>query len=66
MMIDGSTYGVANPLAPWTGLAVMCVPALLLTALAAWRLRATPEPLNCPADVAGREAERGIPVRDQH
>jgi hypothetical protein len=39
MMLLGSTYGVANPLTPVTGFAVMCAPMLLLTGLAAWRLR---------------------------
>jgi ABC-2 type transport system permease protein len=38
MLIDG-TYGVAHPLSPWTGFAVMCAYAAVLTAAAAWRLR---------------------------
>ncbi|MFC6704119.1 ABC transporter permease [Flexivirga alba] len=38
MLIDG-TYGVAHPLAPWTGFAVMCAYAVVLIGLAAWRLR---------------------------
>ena len=39
MMLGGSTYGVVNPLTPVTGFAVMCAPMLILTGLAAWRLR---------------------------
>ena len=35
----GGTYGVANPLAPWTGFGVMCAYAVALVGLAAWRLR---------------------------
>jgi ABC-type transport system involved in multi-copper enzyme maturation permease subunit len=38
MLIDG-TYGVAHPLAPWTGFAVMCAYAVILIGAAAWRLR---------------------------
>lgn len=38
MLIDG-TYGVAHPLAPWTGFAVMCAYAAALIGFAAWRLR---------------------------
>lgn len=38
MLIDG-TYGVAHPLAPWTGFAFMCAYAVVLIGLAAWRLR---------------------------
>lgn len=38
VMIDGSSYGIAHPLPPWTGLAVMCLPPLLLTLAAGWRL----------------------------
>ncbi len=38
MLIDG-TYGVAHPLSPWTGFAVMCAYALALVVFAAWRLR---------------------------
>ncbi len=37
-LIDG-TYGVAHPLAPWTGFAVMCAYAVILIGFAAWRLR---------------------------
>ena len=37
VMLDG-TFGVAHPLAPWTGFAVMCAYAAVLTGLAAWRL----------------------------
>ena len=38
MLIDG-TYGVAHPLSPWTGFAVMCAYAAVLIGVAAWRLR---------------------------
>jgi len=38
VMLDG-TFGVAQPLAPWTGIAVMCGYAVILIACAAWRLR---------------------------
>lgn len=38
MLIDG-TYGVAHPLAPWTGFTLMCAYAVMLIGLAAWRLR---------------------------
>jgi hypothetical protein len=38
MLLDG-TYGVTNPLSPWTGFGVMCAYALVLTGFAAWRLR---------------------------
>ena len=38
VLLDG-TFGVANPLAPWTGFAVMCAYAVVLIGLAAWRLR---------------------------
>jgi ABC-2 type transport system permease protein len=38
MLIDG-TYGVAHPLAPWTGFALMCAYTLVLIACGAWRLR---------------------------
>ena len=38
VMLDGS-YGVAHPLAPWTGFAVMCGYAVVLIGFAAWRLR---------------------------
>jgi hypothetical protein len=37
MLLDG-TYGVAHPLAPWTGFAVMCAFLAVVTGLAAWRL----------------------------
>ena len=37
MLIDG-TYGVAHPLSPWTGFAVMCAYAAVLLSIAAWRL----------------------------
>ena len=35
----GSPLGSANALSPWTGFAVLCGYAVVLTALAAWRLR---------------------------
>jgi ABC-2 type transport system permease protein len=35
----GGTHGVANPLSPWTGFAVLCGYAVILIAAAAWRLR---------------------------
>jgi ABC-2 type transport system permease protein len=38
-MLLGGTYGVHNPLAPWTGFAVMCCCAAVLIGLAGWRLR---------------------------
>ncbi len=38
-MVVGGNYGVGNPLPPWTGFGVMCAYALVLVALAAWRLR---------------------------
>jgi len=38
MMLDG-TYGVVNPLTPWTGFGVMTACAIVLIAFAAWRLR---------------------------
>jgi ABC-2 type transport system permease protein len=38
-MMLGGTYGLAHPLSPWTGLAVMCAFAAVLIGLAAWRLR---------------------------
>lgn len=31
------TLGVENPLAPWTGFALMCAYAVILIGLAAWR-----------------------------
>jgi ABC-type transport system involved in multi-copper enzyme maturation permease subunit len=38
VIVDG-TFGVAHPLTPWTGFAVMCTYAVVLIGLAAWRLR---------------------------
>lgn len=38
MLLNG-TFGVSNPLSPWTGFAVMCCYAAVLTGCAAWRLR---------------------------
>jgi ABC-type transport system involved in multi-copper enzyme maturation permease subunit len=38
VMLDGS-FGVAHPLTPWTGLAVMCGYAVVLIGFAVWRLR---------------------------
>jgi ABC-2 type transport system permease protein len=38
-MLLGGTYGVTNPLAPWTGFAVMSAYAFVLVWFAAWRLR---------------------------
>jgi ABC-2 type transport system permease protein len=38
-MLFSGTFGVTNPLSPWTGFAVMCSYAVVLTGLAAWRLR---------------------------
>jgi ABC-type transport system involved in multi-copper enzyme maturation permease subunit len=35
----GGTQGVANPLSPWTGFAVLCGYAVILIGAAAWRLR---------------------------
>lgn len=37
-MLFSGHYGIANPLAPWTGFAVMCAYAITLLGLAAWRL----------------------------
>jgi ABC-type transport system involved in multi-copper enzyme maturation permease subunit len=37
MMVQGSR-GLAHPLSPWTGFAVMCAYAVALTGFAAWRL----------------------------
>jgi ABC-2 type transport system permease protein len=37
VMLDG-TFGVAHPLTPWTGFAVMCGYAVVLIGFAAWRL----------------------------
>jgi ABC-2 type transport system permease protein len=38
VMLDGS-FGVANPLSPWTGFSVMSAYAVILIGFAAWRLR---------------------------
>jgi ABC-2 type transport system permease protein len=38
-MLLGGTYGVSNPLSPWTGFGVICALALVLIGFAAWRLR---------------------------
>lgn len=38
-MLLGGSYGVANPLSPWTGFAVMTAYAVVLVSLSAWRLR---------------------------
>jgi hypothetical protein len=38
VLLDG-TFGIAHPLTPWTGFAVMCGFAVVLTGLAARRLR---------------------------
>jgi ABC-2 type transport system permease protein len=38
-MLFSGNFGVANPLSPWTGFAVMCGYAFTLIGLAAWRLR---------------------------
>ena len=38
VMLDG-TFGVAHPLSPWAGFAVMCGYAVVLIGFAAWRLR---------------------------
>lgn len=38
VMLDG-TFGLAHPLSPWTGFAVMCTYAVVLIGFAAWRLR---------------------------
>jgi len=38
-VLTGGTSGVAHPLAPWTGFAVLCGYAAVLIAFAAWRLR---------------------------
>ncbi len=35
----GNPLGTAHPLSPWTGFAVLCGYAVVLTAAAAWRLR---------------------------
>ena len=37
--IMGAGFGVAHPLAPWTGFAVLCGYAVVLIGFAAWRLR---------------------------
>jgi ABC-type transport system involved in multi-copper enzyme maturation permease subunit len=38
-MMLGGTYGLAHPLSPWIGFAVMCAFAAVLICLASWRLR---------------------------
>ena len=38
VLLDG-TFGVAHPLSPWTGFAVMCGYAVVLIGFAVWRLR---------------------------
>ena len=38
-VLYGGTHGLANPLAPWTGFAVLCCYAVVLIGFAAWRLR---------------------------
>jgi len=38
VLLDG-TFGIAHPLTPWTGFAVMCGYAVVLIGFAAWRLR---------------------------
>ena len=38
VLLDG-TFGLAHPLTPWTGFAVMCGYAVVLIGFAAWRLR---------------------------
>ncbi len=38
VLLDG-TFGVAHPLTPWAGFAVMCGYAVVLIGVAAWRLR---------------------------
>jgi len=38
-VLTGSTSGLAHPLAPWTGFAVLCGYAAVLVEFAAWRLR---------------------------
>jgi ABC-2 type transport system permease protein len=37
-MLLGGTNGLAHPLSPWTGFAMMCAFAFVLVGLAAWRL----------------------------
>jgi ABC-2 type transport system permease protein len=37
-VLDG-TYGIAHPLTPWTGFALVCAYAVLLIGFAVWRLR---------------------------
>jgi len=37
-MLLGGTNGLAHPLSPWTGFAIMCAFAFVLVGLAAWRL----------------------------
>jgi len=38
-VLTGGSSGLAHPLAPWTGFAVMCGYAAILIGIAAWRLR---------------------------
>ncbi len=38
-VLYGGTHDLANPLAPWTGFAVLCCYAVVLIGFAAWRLR---------------------------
>jgi ABC-type transport system involved in multi-copper enzyme maturation permease subunit len=38
-VLTGGTFGLAHPLAPWTGFAVMCGYAVVLMGFAGWRLR---------------------------
>ncbi|MDQ2811245.1 MAG: ABC transporter permease [Actinomycetota bacterium] len=38
-VLFGGGRGLANPLAPWTGFGVLCAYAVVLIAVAAWRLR---------------------------
>ena len=38
VMLDG-TFGLAHPLSPWAGFAVMCGYTVVLIGFAAWRLR---------------------------
>ena len=40
-VLTGGNYGIAHPLTPWTGFAVMCAYAVVLIGVAAWRLRRT-------------------------
>ncbi len=38
-VLTGGTLGLAHPLSPWTGFAVLCGYAVVLIGFAAWRLR---------------------------